>query len=248
MSIRKPMMILLITVTANLSTACMATRKFVRNEVKTSSDTLNSRINTTDGELAEVRDGVDRLDGRVADIDANVAALDSKTTNGMNAIRSDVRSVDEKALQAQTSADKVSTEVVLLDEKFQNRNQFVIAEDKAVYFGFDSSRLDPSYTPMLDEIASYVMQNANALVVLEGRTDSTGNADYNIRLGQRRVDAVKRYLAVNKGVPIYRIHEISLGDARPVASNDSREGREKNRAVTVTILVPRAAQASQGNN
>jgi outer membrane protein OmpA-like peptidoglycan-associated protein len=226
----------------------MATRKFVRNEVGASSETLNARIDTTDGEVSEVRDNVDRVDGRVTE-------LDSKTAEGMTAIRGEVQTVDQKALKAQSSADqaaaeagKASTQIVMLDEKFQNRNQFVIAEDRAVYFSFDSSRLDPEYTAMLDEIAEIVTQNANALIVLEGRTDSIGNADYNIRLGERRVEAVKRYLAVDKGVPVYRIHEISLGAARPVASNDSREGREKNRAVTISVLVPSTSVTTSKNN
>ena len=82
------------------------------------------------------------------------------------------------------------------------------------------------------------MQNPNAIVVLEGRTDSTGNSEYNVRLGERRVDVVRQYLAVEKAVPVYRIHEISFGSAKPIASNDSRDGREKNRAVTISVLLP----------
>jgi outer membrane protein OmpA-like peptidoglycan-associated protein len=78
-------------------------------------------------------------------------------------------------------------------------------------------------------------------IVLEGRTDSSGNQDYNIKLGERRVETVKRFLAVEMGIPVYRIHQISFGAAKPIAANDSREGREKNRAVIVTILVPKAS-------
>jgi outer membrane protein OmpA-like peptidoglycan-associated protein len=82
------------------------------------------------------------------------------------------------------------------------------------------------------------MQNPDAIVVLEGRTDSRGDKDYNVKLGERRIEAVRRYLAVEKSVPVYKIHEISLGADKPIAPNDSRDGREKNRAVTMTILVP----------
>ena len=93
------------------------------------------------------------------------------------------------------------------------------------------------------------MQNPNAIVVLEGRTDSTGDSEYNIRLGERRVEAVRRYLTVDKEIPVYRIHEVSFGAAKPIASNDSRDGREKNRAVTVSVLLPTAdgSVASRNN-
>ena len=88
------------------------------------------------------------------------------------------------------------------------------------------------------------MEKPDALVVLEGRTDSTGNSDYNVKLGERRIEAVRRYLAVEKNVPVYKIHEISFGSAQPIADNKSREGREKNRAVAMTILLPKVDTAS----
>jgi len=99
--------------------------------------------------------------------------------------------------------------------------------------------LEPTYKAILDEIAEMLTQNADAIVVLEGRTDSTGDQDYNVKLGERRVEAVRHYLAVDKNVPVYKIHEISFGAARPVAANNSRDGREKNRAVTMMVLLPR---------
>ena len=92
------------------------------------------------------------------------------------------------------------------------------------------------------------MQHPDAILMLEGRTDSTGAKDYNVRLGERRVEAVRRYLAVEKGIPVYRIHEISFGAEKPLAENNTREGREKNRVVTVTILVPNTEGAVASRN
>jgi outer membrane protein OmpA-like peptidoglycan-associated protein len=225
----------------------MATRKFTRNEVKTSSDKLNTRIDTTkeeiNGEIKETRDNVDRVNTRVTGVDGRVTELDSKTTQGLTTLKGDVQNVDQKAAQAQTSANRVAGDVVILDQKFQNRNQFTVAGEKMIQFKFNSSKLETNYKTVLDEIAEMVSQNADAIVVLEGHTDSIGDSEYNVKLGERRVDSVRRYLAVDKSVPVYRIHEISVGAARPVASNDSRDGREKNRAVTMMVLIPRAGGA-----
>jgi outer membrane protein OmpA-like peptidoglycan-associated protein len=69
-----------------------------------------------------------------------------------------------------------------------------------------------------------------------------------VRLGERRVEAVKRYLAVEKGVPVFKIHEISLGPARPIAENNTRDGREKNRAVTLTLMIPKLDGAVASKN
>jgi outer membrane protein OmpA-like peptidoglycan-associated protein len=236
---RRSLTILLLLAMANLSTACLATRKFTRNEVKASSDTLNARIDTTDSNVVEVRDSVDRVNTRVTGVDGKVTELDTRTTQRFETVQGEMRTIDQKAVDAQGKAVEAQGAVSMLDQRFQNRNMFTVAGEKTVYFKFDSATVQAEYEAMLDEIAETLTQNPNALLVLEGRTDSTGDKEYNVKLSERRVDAVKRYLAVEKGVPVYRLHFIGLGDARPVSANDSREGREKNRAVTLQILVPR---------
>jgi outer membrane protein OmpA-like peptidoglycan-associated protein len=237
---------------ATLSNACIASRKFVRNEVKTGTDTLGTRldgrIDKTQGDVNEARDGVARVDGRVTTVDGRVTQLDSKTTEQFNGVKTEVASVDRKAATAQSSADRAANEVVVLDEKFQNRNQFSVAGEKTILFKFDSSKLDSKYESELESVADMLTKNADALVVLEGRTDSAGNLDYNVKLGERRVETVKRFLAVDMGVPVYRIHQISFGAAKPIAENKSREGREKNRAVILTILVPKSGVATTSRN
>ena len=247
---KRLLIVLVLFATANFSTACVASKKFVRGEVKTSSDTLSSRIDTTNGEVKETRDSVDRVNQRVTGVDGKVSDLDSRTTAGLNTLKGDVQTVDQKAANAnqkasdaQIAVNRTAGDLKVLDKNFQNRNQFTVAGEKSVQFKFNSAVLDPSLNVALDEIAAAVMQTPDAIVVLEGRTDSMGDKDYNVKLGERRIEAVRRYLAVEKSVPVYKIHEISFGAAKPIAPNDSRDGREKNRAVTMTILIPHTMTA-----
>jgi len=202
--------------------------------------------------MKEIRDNVDRrvssVDQRVTGVDGRVSALDAKTTEGLSSLKTDVQSVDQRAGQAQTAAERAANGVNALDQRFQNRNLFNVADEKAIQFKFDSARLDKQYTDVLDGLATTLLQNADAIVVLEGRTDSTGNKDYNVKLGERRIEAVKRYLAVEKGVPVFRIHEISFGSEKPIAENKTRDGREKNRAVTMTVMVPKINGAVASRN
>jgi outer membrane protein OmpA-like peptidoglycan-associated protein len=184
----------------------------------------------------------------VTTVDAKVSALDTKTNEGFNAVRNEVRTVDQRAGDARTTADRATEMVNSLGANFRNRNQFNVSDEKTVYFKFDSAALDKQYMEVLDGLAGTLMQNADAIVVLEGRTDSTGNRDYNVRLGERRIEAVRRYLAVEKGVPVFRIHEISFGSEKPVAENTSRDGREKNRAVTMTVLTPKTEGSVASRN
>ena len=249
---------LLLTTTICFSSGCVATRKFTRNEVKTSSDTLNARIDSTNGELKETRDNVDRVnqrvttvdgrvttvDGRVTTVDSRVSALDTKTTEGMTSLKGELKG-DVNALN--TKADRTNGELSNLDEKFQNRNNFKVATEKSVPFKFDSANLDKAYTADLDEVAAVLMKNPDSLIVLEGHTDASGDHEYNVKLGERRVDAVRRYLAVEKNIPVFKIHMISFGAARPVADNKSKDGRVKNRSVTISVLVPAMEQSTAKN-
>jgi outer membrane protein OmpA-like peptidoglycan-associated protein len=231
-----------------VATSGCASKGFVRKNVQASADTLTARIETNEGEMKEIRDNADR---KIAGVDSRVTALDSKTTEGLNTLKSDVQGVDQRATagvtevrgaaaEARGAADRAANGVNALDTRFQNRNNFNVSDEKTVQFKFDSAKLDDEYMQVLDGVASALQQNRDAIVVLEGRTDSTGNKDYNVKLGERRIDAVRRYLAVEKGVPVYKIHEISFGAEKPIAENKTKDGREKNRAVTITVMLPKA--------
>ena len=235
-----------------VATSGCATKKYVATSVKTSSDALTARIDTNEGEMREIRD---TLDKKVTTVDGRVTALDTKTAEGMNAIRTDVsgvktdvQNVDRRAADARGAADRAANEVNTLDKKFQSRNNFNVTSEKAIQFKFDSAKLDEQYMAALDEIATAVTQNPDAIVVLEGRTDSTGAKDYNVRLGERRIEAVRRYLAVEKSVPVYKIHEISFGSEKPLAENKTKEGREQNRAVTISVMVPKTDAVASRND
>lgn len=238
--------IVLLTSATLIATSGCASRKYVRNTVDASADTLNARIDTNEGEIKEVRDDVDK---KVSGVDTKVSALDTRTTEGFNSLKGDVQNADQHASQAQSAADQASSNVNSLDQKFQNRNNFNVSDEKSIQFKVNSATLDKQYMDTLDEIANSVMQNPDAIVVLEGRTDSTGSKDYNLKLGERRVEAVRHYLVVEKSVPVYRIHDISFGAEKPVAENNTREGREKNRAVVMTVMVPKTdgSVASRNN-
>jgi outer membrane protein OmpA-like peptidoglycan-associated protein len=163
----------------------------------------------------------------------------------MNTLKTDITGVSNNVSQVASNVNTVSGKVdqtnsnlSSLDEKFQKRNNLSVATEKSVPFKFDSAALDPAHQPDLDEVADMLIKNPDAIIVLEGRTDATGNDEYNVQLGERRVESVRRYLAVTKNVPVYKIHEVSFGAAQPIADNESRDGREKNRSVKLTVLVP----------
>jgi outer membrane protein OmpA-like peptidoglycan-associated protein len=244
----------LVAALGSLSSGCIASRKFVRNEVKTSSDQLSGQIDKTNGEVKETKDSVDQVNQRVAGVDSRVTSvdqkydqkvagvdskvsdLDSRTTQGINGLKSDVNGVSGKV-------DQTNNNLTSLDKKFQNRNNYQVSVQKSVLFKFDSADLKSADKSPLDEAAMVLTQNPDAIIVLEGHTDNTGDANYNMRLGERRVDAVRRYLAIDKSIPVYKIEQISFGSEKPIAPNNSKDGREQNRSVSIMVLVPNMVEA-----
>jgi outer membrane protein OmpA-like peptidoglycan-associated protein len=107
--------------------------------------------------------------------------------------------------------------------------------DSRIIFGFDSTELSAAARQRLEQIADYLLEDpAVRKVVLEGRTDSTGYRRYNQALAQRRVEAVRGYLAA-RGVAPGQFATRTRGERRPLASNRTPQGRALNRSVQVTL-------------
>ncbi|WP_139161957.1 OmpA family protein, partial [Acinetobacter baumannii] len=87
--------------------------------------------------------------------------------------------------------------------------------------------IKPEGRQVLDQVADTVQSIDLETLIATGHTDSIGAEAYNQKLSERRANAVKAYL-VNKGVPADRIYTEGKGEAQPVASNKTREGRAQN--------------------
>jgi len=105
-----------------------------------------------------------------------------------------------------------------------------------VQFQTGSAEILPVSFGLLDEVAAILTENPQIeQLQVEGHTDSTGSAGLNRKLSQQRADSVKKYLA-GKGVLAARMIAKGFGPDRPVATNDTDEGKEQNRRVEFNIL------------
>jgi outer membrane protein OmpA-like peptidoglycan-associated protein len=106
---------------------------------------------------------------------------------------------------------------------------------EAVFFESGKDVIQPRSFQLLDDVARILADNPQVkLISIEGHTDSTGDAGRNQRLSERRAGAVRGYL-LSKGVADERLLAAGFGQTRPVAGNDSAEGRAKNRRVEFLV-------------
>ncbi len=104
-----------------------------------------------------------------------------------------------------------------------------------IHFEFDKAIIKPESFSILDSIANWILANPSMVVEIAGHTDNIGSAEYNLKLSQRRAEAVRQYL-INKGVPPERIYARGYGETQPIADNSTEEGRAKNRRVELRII------------
>lgn len=104
-----------------------------------------------------------------------------------------------------------------------------------VFFQLGKARIQQRSFELLNEVAEALQQNPKLKVLVEGHTDAQGSSASNMRLSQQRADAVRRYL-IRRGVQPDRLTAIGFGEEKPIDTNATRAGRERNRRVEFTIV------------
>ena len=112
----------------------------------------------------------------------------------------------------------------------------MVLSDDSVKFPVDGTQLsEEAQTRLLDFANKLKAENKNVYLEIQGHTDATGPEPVNMKLGEERAEAVRRYLN-EQGVALNRMATISYGQDKPVAPNDTREGRAQNRRVAIVVL------------
>jgi OOP family OmpA-OmpF porin len=104
-----------------------------------------------------------------------------------------------------------------------------------VAFDFDKTNVKEQYNEDLEKVANLLKAYPKTNVELEGHTDSIGTDEYNMDLSIRRAESVKKELVEKFDIDASRISTLGHGESMPVDTNDTAEGRQKNRRVEAFI-------------
>lgn len=210
---------------AFLGVAGCATKNYVRNQT------------------APLVDHTNQLEDKTAENNRNIHDVDQRAQTGIKQAQGAAESAtqaaqnaDQAAGQAQTAADNAVHRADSLDQVVKGLDNYHQMADVSVTFGFDKASLTKDDKQQLDQFAQQLGSAKSYILEVTGGTDSTGSAQYNYELSQRRADAVVQYLAAKYGVPAHRFYLIGIGKDKEVAPNNTAEGRRKNRRVEVQLL------------
>ena len=111
-----------------------------------------------------------------------------------------------------------------------------LSEDQG-NFAFNKTTLPDEAKARLDKMVADLKADPKGIYIeIEGHTDNRGTPEVNEKIGMERAEAVKRYLYEQHQVPLHKINVISYGEEKPVAPNNTRDGRAQNRRVVIKVL------------
>ena len=140
-----------------------------------------------------------------------------------------VDATDNKAGSAAVGQSAVTS--VALDNA--NSNAAMMASNRIIYFDYDSFSIRPEFQSVIETHAKFINADKRKRVAIEGHTDERGGREYNLALGQKRAEAVRRALAL-LGVSGGQVEAVSFGKEKPAAMGATEAAMEKNRRAEIS--------------
>ena len=212
-----------------LGTGC-ATKKYAR-------DRINERVAPLEQRTGELEETSRRNSQEIGRLDQNIQDVRGRADRA----QSQADSALSKAEQANSRADSAEQSV---NDLRNNLDRYNLQSTVTVNFHFDSYALTPEARAQLDQLAAQLRGRTDFILEIEGFADYVGSVAYNNQLTERRAETVRRYLAEQYSIPVYRTHDLGFGKSRPVADNSSRAGRAQNRRVEVHVLTRGAGSST----
>jgi OmpA-OmpF porin, OOP family len=181
-------------------------------------------LDDRNAEITELRAQMQRLEDRLGGVSEERLALQRRVA-------------EQEALRANAAAIEASFSPN--EARVYRQGDDVVISLTGINFGVGRSTVAAASEPLLKKVQDAIARFPGASIVAEGHTDSNGTESQNLLLSQDRADAVKDYLVRNAGVNVERISSIGYGEARPVASNETAEGRARNRRIDLIIRTTR---------
>jgi len=224
---------------AVLVTGC-ATKNYVRQTVtpvQTKVDQVADQENKTNTDLAQTKQDVSKNTSAISATDEKATGADRRAGEAI-----------AKATEADNKADADAKGLGMLRQTVMNLDDYKVVNQGSVLFGFNKATLSKDDKAQLDMLIGNVSGLKRYFIAVEGYTDKTGDAAYNLELSKKRADAVVQYMAGQKDVDFNHIHTIGLGEQKPADDGKGKDARAKNRRVEVKIYSADGAFSAQGGN
>lgn len=232
---------------AVLSSGC-ATKEYVHEYVQSRMQPVAGQVNAVEGRTGSLETRMDKAEGSLREQSSALADTNRRveaTAGELRGVQGTLQGYAERIARneaelanlsrtAREAMERATAAGKLAEGKLVHE---VVLSDATLKFGSDKAALGKEAEAALDAFAAKLKsENRNVYIEIQGHTDSRGGAAHNLKLGEARAEAVRRYLNMKGGIPLHRMSVISYGESAPVADNKTRAGREQNRRVVLVVL------------
>lgn len=223
-------LVLVAAISAVMTTGC-ATKEYVHEYVQ-------GQVGPVKEDVKNVDNRVDRTAVALKNLTTAQAATNAEVKNSLDGHASRIARNEADIAQVSKTAREALDRAAAAGKLAEGKLMYeVVLKDDTLRFKSDSAALSQEAMAALDAFAARLKgDNKNVFIEIQGHTDSRGEAATNLRIGEARADAVRRYLNMKGGIPLHRMATISYGEAEPIASNMNRDGRSQNRRVVLVVL------------
>lgn len=188
---------------------------------------LKDSLNTQNQMITSLEQEYEALESSNTDLSSKLESL----TNEQTEISQRVEAMNKFREQFNTVNNLFTTDEA---QVIRDRNNAVIRL-KGLNFDVGKSTIKPEYFELLTKVKKAINTFPGSNVIIEGHTDSQGGDELNIKLSQERANAVMSYLLANMNIEPLRIETKGFGETKPIANNETAQGRTLNRRIDIII-------------
>ncbi len=197
-------------------------------EINNSIQKLKKEKSTLQQEYQDANEQIALLQEQISEMESQVGDLEYRKKELSQLL-------EQQGIRRERFA-KVESIFTPEEAKILREGKNVIIRLYAISFPSGKSTIQSNYFGLLSKVIKAIQVYPDCNMTIEGHTDSRGSDKLNQKLSTDRSDAVKDYLIANSAINASRLEAVGYGETRPIASNDTQEGRQKNRRIDVIII------------
>ncbi len=195
---------------------------------------IDARVSPIEGRTGTLEGKTGQLEGRAGQLESRAGQIESK----QGQLEDTEKQTQQQVGQVKTTADTANQGASSANQRISDLDKYQEKTKETVYFKLGSAVLADTEKQKLDNIIQQTQNEKGFVIEVAGFADTTGNAARNQILSENRANAVVRYLEQQGNIPIHRIlTPAGMGTTHEAADNKTKEGRQMNRRVEVTVLV-----------
>lgn len=222
-----------------------ATLAALKQEYETVKNDLNTKLTASETSLSGVRSELAAviasaestklaLEGKIATAESRIVGLEEDLVRERELAAQELKASEVAGQQAVMQVRNMFDAFDEMGARRTEQGMLVDLDRKEVYFHLGQATLKSDEQPSLDRLAAFLNSYPSLSARVEGHTDSTGRDETNLKLSQERAETVMNAL-VHRGVDAGRLIAEGIGEARPIADNETKYGRFRNRRVEIYI-------------